>query len=261
MTITVQKAIIPAAGKGSRMFPFSQFLHKELLPYGVPGHPMIWHTVRELEESGIREIAMVIRKDKEEIRKYLTKIFGRRLEFTFCYQNSPTGIVDALLTAKSFVKDDYFLLLFPDHLLKAKVPAALQLIKQTKKDGVWESAVKVPQMEAKYFPKTFGVLFSKKPTVSQSNNISEKEANKVFNGHPYQWRSFGRTVYPSGFFECLKYYRGKDSEGMKNAYWRFIKEVNHFVVPLKGSPMDLGTIRGYAYYTTRQIASLVSKKH
>src|SRR3990170_3643439 len=54
--IKVKKAVIPAAGLGSRMHSFSQFLPKELLPYGTEGHPMIWHSIKEIEQSGIKDI-------------------------------------------------------------------------------------------------------------------------------------------------------------------------------------------------------------
>ena len=256
--IKVKKAVIPAAGLGSRMHSFSQFLPKELLPYGTEGHPMIWHSIKEIEQSGIKDIAIVLRKGKEEIRTYLTKIFGRNLNFTFCYQKGATGIVDAILSTKSFIENDYFLLYFPDHLFSGRIPASVQLLKQIKKEGVWESAVKVPQTEARFFPNTFGVIYSNKPHIGQPESISEKEANKYYKDKPHQWRTFGRIVYPPSFFEHLAHYKGKDSEGIKNAYWQFIKEVNRYVVPLKGYPMDLGTLEGYGYYLTRQIAAIFS---
>ncbi len=68
MSFDLTKAVIPAAGLGSRMHPLTQGAPKEMLP--VAGKPMIHHVVAEAVAAGIKEICIVIRRGKELIVRY-----------------------------------------------------------------------------------------------------------------------------------------------------------------------------------------------
>ena len=60
MPTTIRKAVIPAAGLGSRLLPLTKAIPKEMLPVG--DKPVIEHTVRELVASGITDITIVVRR-------------------------------------------------------------------------------------------------------------------------------------------------------------------------------------------------------
>ncbi|MBA3766741.1 MAG: NTP transferase domain-containing protein [Acidobacteria bacterium] len=66
----IDKAVIPAAGLGSRMLPLTKGVPKEMLPVGRK--PMIQLVVEEAVASGLRQICTVIREGKEIIRDYFT---------------------------------------------------------------------------------------------------------------------------------------------------------------------------------------------
>ena len=65
---SIEKAVIPAAGLGSRMLPITRSIPKEMLPVGRK--PMIQHVVEEAAASGLKQICIVIREGKEVIREY-----------------------------------------------------------------------------------------------------------------------------------------------------------------------------------------------
>ncbi len=69
MSVVVERAVVPAAGLGTRMLPITKSIPKEMLPVGEK--PMIQVAIEELSASGIRKIAIVIRQGKEGIREYL----------------------------------------------------------------------------------------------------------------------------------------------------------------------------------------------
>jgi UTP--glucose-1-phosphate uridylyltransferase len=102
----VKKAIIPAAGLGTRMWSLSHGTPKEMLPVG--NRPMIHQTMEEAVDAGIEEICIVIRNGKEAIRHYFEKSVGAdsqgvetnralkalrdRCRIVFAYQAAPKGV-------------------------------------------------------------------------------------------------------------------------------------------------------------------------
>ena len=68
MATTIRKAVIPAAGLGSRLLPLTKAIPKEMLPVG--DKPVIEHTVRELVASGITDITIVVSAGKSLIQDH-----------------------------------------------------------------------------------------------------------------------------------------------------------------------------------------------
>ncbi len=139
---SVSKAIIPAAGLGTRLLPLTRSVPKELLPVG--SFPMIHRCVEEAALSGIREIIIVIREGKESIRHYFLDEFdgditpghpleqlkrlSEHIDFTFVYQKSPRGPGDALRKAGHLLQDRPFALMYPDDVFIGRTPALKQLV-------------------------------------------------------------------------------------------------------------------------------------
>ena len=116
----INEAIIPLAGLGTRLLPFSKILPKELLPLG--NKTILEHILDECLEAGIKKIILVTSNRKKIIKDYLypdhyllnylkkkkdyksiqkLKILDRyRSKLKFVYQNSPKGLGDAVLAAK-----------------------------------------------------------------------------------------------------------------------------------------------------------------
>lgn len=102
----IRQAVILAAGKGKRMN--STDLPKSLLP--LQGKPIIEHWIKIFQDSGIKDIIVVINPGDEEKFKSRLKSYS----LTYCFQNEPLGTAHALFSAKEFVKDDLFLVVMGD---------------------------------------------------------------------------------------------------------------------------------------------------
>ena len=133
----LKKAVIPAAGFGTRMLPISSIVSKELLP--VCGKPVIQYVVEEAVRAGIEEVILVLSKGKEKIAEYFTpdqKLIDflirrgkleelRKLEqvwalakITVVYQDEQKGLGHAVLCARDLVGNSPFAVLLGDSIVK-----------------------------------------------------------------------------------------------------------------------------------------------
>ncbi len=147
----VTKAVIPAAGLGTRFLPVTKGMPKEMLAIGT--HPAIEYIVREASLSGIKDVLIIINKEKTSIKKYfrhgcvydtlpdqsrleeLDKIIAD-VNISFAYQKNFNGNGAVILEAEKFAKGEPFAVLFGDDVVhNAKVPATKQLIDAYEKTG------------------------------------------------------------------------------------------------------------------------------
>jgi len=111
------KALIPAAGLGTRWYPWSRVVPKELLPLG--NYPAIHYVLEEVVAAGITEIGIIISPTKELIRRYVEEIWisnHPEVRVTWFYQCLPRGVADALLCASDWVQDNPTAVLYPDEI-------------------------------------------------------------------------------------------------------------------------------------------------
>lgn len=144
----VRKAVIPAAGLGTRFLPATKALAKEMLP--IVDKPTIQFIVEEALKSGIEEILVVTGRAKRSIEDHFDSNF--ELEYNlkekgkddllqlvnettginlhFIRQSYPRGLGDAVLQAKAFVGNEPFVVMLGDDLMDITDDAALPLTKQ-----------------------------------------------------------------------------------------------------------------------------------
>ncbi len=146
----VKKAVIPAAGFGTRFLPATKSQPKEMLP--IVDTPTIQHVVQEAVNSGITDILMVIGKSKRAIEEHFDRSFELEMELEakgrmeelqqirditklanihFIWQKELRGLGDAVLYAKDHVGDQPFALLLGDTLIgppNSAEPVTRQLI-------------------------------------------------------------------------------------------------------------------------------------
>ncbi|UED88548.1 UTP--glucose-1-phosphate uridylyltransferase [Streptomyces profundus] len=143
----IRKAVIPAAGLGTRLLPLTRALPKEMLPIG--DKPVIEHTVRELVASDIEEIIIVTSGSKDLIQEHFRPNPGlvaqlreagkhdhaesvqevsELAHITYMYQNGPYGNGTPVLNAYRILGDEPILVLWPDDVFVSEVPRAQQLI-------------------------------------------------------------------------------------------------------------------------------------
>ena len=134
----ITKAIIPAAGLGSRVQSLAKDQPKEMLPIG--GRPMISYVVQEAALSGLDELYVILNKNKDPLLRYLKSEDVMRdireghgqnippLRFTFVDQPTPAGSGDAIYEARELIGDESFALMMPDFIFFGDTPALQQLI-------------------------------------------------------------------------------------------------------------------------------------
>ena len=162
----VRKAIIPAAGLGTRFLPATKAMAKEMLP--IVDKPTIQFIVEEAINSGIEDILIVTGKSKRPIEDHFDsnpeleanlKSKGKMellelveettgLNLFFVRQSYPKGLGDAVLQAKAFVGNEPFVVMLGDDLMEDEVPLTKQLINGYDKTHASNIAVmKVPHEE------------------------------------------------------------------------------------------------------------------
>jgi UTP--glucose-1-phosphate uridylyltransferase len=120
-TKTISKAIIPAAGLGTRMEPITKVIPKEMLPLGRK--PVLEYIIEELHAGGIEEILIVTRSDKSIIREYFETWDG----IDFIEENHARGSGYAVLMGKDFVGEDECIVALADAPLWEENPGSLVL--------------------------------------------------------------------------------------------------------------------------------------
>jgi UTP--glucose-1-phosphate uridylyltransferase len=123
----VLTAVIPAAGRGTRLLPATKMVPKELLP--VAGRPMIDYAIEEAFASGIKRIVLVSSAEKTVIEEHLQRVAGlRSAEVIIVRQPSPNGLGHAIGCVREVVDGRSFAVLLPDTLFAAETPVLAQML-------------------------------------------------------------------------------------------------------------------------------------
>ena len=150
----IRKAIIPAAGLGTRMLPISYAVSKEMLP--IVDLPAVYHLVKEAADSGIEDILIITNRGKEAMESF----FDRSIEYEaalaakgkteeirmlreisdmanvyFLRQKETRGLGHAVGRAREFVGDEPFVVLYGDDIIFSKTPVCRQLMDVYEKHG------------------------------------------------------------------------------------------------------------------------------
>lgn len=147
LILKVRKAIIPAAGLGTRFLPATKAQPKEMLP--IVDKPTIQYIVEEAIESGIEDIIIVTGRNKRAIEDHfdksyeleaelqkkgnedllnLVKDISNLVDIHYIRQKEPKGLGHAIHCAKSFIGNEPFAVLLGDDIVDSEVPCLKQLI-------------------------------------------------------------------------------------------------------------------------------------
>ena len=148
MTTAIRKAVIPAAGLGTRFLPVTRAVPKELLP--ILDRPMLQYVVAEAAEAGIAEVIVVTAPGKEGIAGYFrpqpeleARLAGNPAllerarsgaglaKVSYVIQERPLGLGHAVLTARDAVGAEPFAVILPDDIIDHTPGALSQLMAMT----------------------------------------------------------------------------------------------------------------------------------
>ncbi|WP_155010347.1 UTP--glucose-1-phosphate uridylyltransferase GalU [Priestia megaterium] len=144
----VKKAIIPAAGLGTRFLPATKAMPKEMLP--IVDKPTIQYIIEEAIEAGIEDIIIVTGKGKRAIEDHfdyapeleknliekekfeiLEKVrWSSNVDIHYIRQKEPKGLGHAVWSARNFIGNEPFAVLLGDDIVQSDVPCLRQLMNQ-----------------------------------------------------------------------------------------------------------------------------------
>jgi UTP--glucose-1-phosphate uridylyltransferase len=254
----IRKAIIPAAGFGTRFLPATKAMPKEMLP--IVDKPIIQYVVEEAVASGIEDIVIVtgwhkrsiedhfdypfelekrlIEAGKEEQAEQVRKI-AEMANFIYVRQKGPYGNGTPILNAKSVIGNEPFAILWGDEFIYSNPPRLKQMV------DVWEkyqvpnvSAVRVPQEDVSKYG--IAEVTDVAPGLFKINSIVEKP--KIEDA-PSNLAGHGAYIMPPRLFEILEQTKtGKDGElWLSDAISVLAKEQDVYAVEIQnGKYYDTG---------------------
>ena len=138
----VQRALIPVAGRGTRMYPATAAVPKELLPIG--NRPLLEFALDELQLAGITEVVLVTARGKGAIEDFVEDWCGRHrdaMDVAYVRQPEARGLGHAVLCGEHLLRDEAFAVLLPDDLLVGPDLVLRRLVNEYARTGTAVLAV------------------------------------------------------------------------------------------------------------------------
>lgn len=253
----IKKAVIPAAGFGTRFLPACKSQPKEMLP--IVDTPTIQHVVEEVVAAGISDILMIIGKSKRAIEEHFDRSFeleaeleekGKKEELKairrissmanvhFVWQKELNGLGDAVSYARHHVNNEPFALLLGDTLIES-VPNALRQMMETY-DRYGESVVLLEEVERSKISR-YGVIAAK-PVSHDLFLIEDFIEKPTPEEAPSNLAIAGRYIFTPDIFDFInKTKPGKNGEiQLTDAMRLMVKSHAIYGFRLKGSRYDIG---------------------
>lgn len=265
---TVTKAIIPVAGKGTRFLPATKSVAKEMFP--IVDIPALLLVLEECVYSGIKEVFIVLNKEKENIRNFLKRdpqtektlkeagklqLLDRlnfvieNLSFEFGYQDPKYyGSAIAVLPAKDWANNQPFAVLYPDDLNyteKGKTPAIGQLIKAYEKyQGMIIGCKEIDSNEI-YKYSACKIVKKEEDNVYRINGIVEKPKTGE---EPSCISGLARYIMPENTFKYIEkqisdYFKGEI--GLTDTMAMICQDSPSYAIIMDSIRYDTGDKYGY----------------
>ena len=253
----VRKAIIPAAGFGTRFLPASKSQPKEMLP--IVDKPTIQYVVEEAAAAGITDILIIIGKGKRAIEEHFDRNFDLENELKtknkkkelktiqeisklanihFIRQKELNGLGDAVSYARHHVGTEPFAVLLGDTITRSKEPVTKQLVDiyNRHKNSIIALEEVDPSIVGRY-----GVIDGKliSPDLYLIKNFIEKPSIKEA---PSNLTIAGRYIFTPAIFDCIsKTKPGKGGEiQLTDAMQMLIADKAIYGLKIKGKRYDIG---------------------
>ncbi|MGB3159712.1 MAG: UTP--glucose-1-phosphate uridylyltransferase GalU [Carnobacterium sp.] len=215
----VRKAVIPAAGLGTRFLPATKAMAKEMLP--IVDKPTIQFIVEEAIESGIEEILVVTGRSKRSIEDHFDSNFEleknlndkekwdllklvestTKIKLHFIRQSYPKGLGDAVLHAKSFIGNEPFIVLLGDDMMKDEIPLTKQLINRYEETGLSVLAtMRVPHEDTS----KYGIVDPAKKLAEGLYEVNQFVEKPKAEDAPSDLAIIGRYLLTPEIFEMLE---------------------------------------------------------
>ncbi|MCF7854268.1 MAG: UTP--glucose-1-phosphate uridylyltransferase GalU [Candidatus Pacebacteria bacterium] len=258
----VRKAVIPAAGFGTRFLPATKSQPKEMLP--IVDTPTIQYVVEEAVASGIRDILMIIGKSKRAIEEFFDRNFELEAELEakgktedlermrhisdmanvhFVWQKQMRGLGDAVAHAKDHVGNEPFAILLGDTIFDAQTPVLGQLLDVF--DRYQEPVVALEKVPKERVSR-YGVIQGK-AVIDGTYLIEDFVEKPAPEEAPSDMAIAGRYVFTPEIFSFLdKVKPGKNGEiQLTDAMRMMVKSRAMYGLQVNGKRQDIGNKLDY----------------
>ena len=258
----IRKAVIPAAGLGTRFLPATKAQPKEMLP--IVDKPTIQYIIEEAKASGIEEILIVTGRSKRSIEDHfdrsielelnlkehhkddLLEVIKKISEINIHYirQKEPLGLGHAILCAKHFIGDEPFAVLLGDDIVDAEKPCLEQLIDVYNETG---ASILGVQKVAKDKVSSYGIIAPKGDIGDRTCVVGDMVEKPEIKDSPSQLAVLGRYIITPQIFDLLEKTKpGKGGEiqltdALKNLAKKQIVLAYDFI----GRRYDVGSKQGF----------------
>ena len=259
----VKKAVILAAGFGTRMLPATKAVPKEML--NIIDKPAIQYIVEELAASGVTDILIVLSRGKSAVQEHFDRapeleaalidknkqlyeqlIYTSKIaELTYVRQQEMKGSGNAVLCGKGFVGNEPFVVVYPDDIMVANVPVTAQICKAYEKHGLGAVAMKEFSDEdiVKYSSLDAKMLENENNVYKITDMVEKPTKEQVFTN----FSILGRCVLPAKIFGILE----ETKPGLGGEIWltdamkRLAREDGMVGVDFEGVRYDAGNKLGF----------------
>lgn len=251
------KAVIPAAGLGTRFLPATKNMPKEMLP--VVDKPAIQYVIEEAVHAGIDDILIITGRGKEAIENHFDvayeledmlkkrnktetlqeiKNIAEVADIHYIRQGKPLGLGHAISRAKKHVDGENFAVLLGDDIILSRIPCIGQLMTWFKK--LDEAIIAVEEVPLDYVER-YGIIEYKKIEERIYDVLSLVEKPSV-KDTPSTLATMGRYVLPPEIFDCIQQTKmGKGGEiQLTDALQLLRKQRRIYAYKFEGRRFDLG---------------------
>ncbi|MEG0382086.1 MAG: UTP--glucose-1-phosphate uridylyltransferase GalU [Christensenella sp.] len=258
----IRKAVIPAAGLGTRFLPATKAQPKEMLP--IVDKPTIQYIVEEAVASGIESIVIITGRNKRAIEDHFDKSVELELELQkknksdllklvddiahmvnmmYIRQKEPLGLGHAILVAKDFIGDEPFAVILGDDVVKGEKPALMQLMRAYEECG--STVLGVQRVDEKDTDK-YGIIATD-DLQGKLHKVSDLVEKPALGTAPSDIAIMGRYVLTPKIFDAIKSTTpGKDGEIQLTDALRRLRETEDiYAYEFDGKRYDLGDKLGF----------------
>ena len=258
----VRKAVIPAAGLGTRFLPVTKATPKEMLP--IVDKPTIQYIIEEALASGIEDILIITGRSKRAIEDHFDRSIELELNLAaggktqelemvkkisdirihYIRQKEPRGLGHAILCAKQFIGDEPFAVLLGDDVVDGEVPALKQLMEVYAKTGASVLGVQeVPQEKVS----AYGIVASEPTAEPRTFTVSDMVEKPSVEEAPSRLAVLGRYIINPEIFPILETTmpgRGNEIQ-LTDALKELAKLQKMYAYNFEGRRYDVGDKQGF----------------
>lgn len=257
----IRKAVITAAGLGTRVLPASKAMPKEMIP--IVDKPAIQYIAEECVKAGITDILIILSRGKHVVEDHFDRSpdlekklyesgkldtlndmlnIAKMADFTYVRQQEQLGLGHAVLCAKNFVGNEPFAVLYGDDVIIGDDPAIAQLCRAYEKYGKGVAGIKkVPTEDVKKYS-SMKIEPLEKGLFNITDMVEKPSEEQIYSNYSI----LGRCILPPSIFDILETIpNGRNNELQLTDAMKILAQKDGMIgVDFTGKRYDMGNKLG-----------------